>query len=728
MRRSCVGVGLALAACVGALRGAPSLERIEALFHPWLAEQVAMSPDGRYVAYTRQQGTNLTIEILELERMSRKARIVADDAREVLHSKDKEPARLRFLQWASPTRLVFAPTVETIAPSVRRLPGVPGEPPPPPLEPTVIAPVMAVDDTGKNPRTLVDADTFGVEVGTLMHSRLRMRAPQVIGFASGDRDHVLVRVQGIAARFPSPAAMEAGEPPRPPTPAEVFRVNVHTGKFESVHTEMMESFEVFYFDRTGKTRIAVEREGALRRPYLFQPANSERWRKLPEAAGAPVLRSFWRAPETYYGERAIPLAMDYDPNVLIYASNVGRDTFGVYGLNLATLQPTGLAVEHPGRDFASLATTGGTGTAIFDFWKQRLVGVRAQGMPPLRVWLDPELAAAQREVELKFPRRSVEIVDWDEGRRKFLARVTGGSEPGRLFLWQKEGAMLVELLRRAPWLPNAELHASRFIEFPAPDGTMLSAHLTLPRKPRINPPPLAICFAGGLPPMPHEEFDAEAQVLADMGFVVARLNQRGVLGHGTKRRDAARGEFARAAAADAVATIGAVAQQQAIDRKRVVVMGAGFAGYLAVWAAQVESEAFRCVVAVEPPLSLVAWVQPPADFGAGPPSFRQEVERMYLEAGKAKLHELSAFDAGKMNAAVFILNRGHRADAVAAGVAQLRGQLKRRGLSHEVVEIGDDYVLGLPGARLKAYRALEEFFNLNLYNPNVKIGPTRVVR
>ena len=86
----------------------------------------------------------------------------------------------------------------------------------------------------------------------------------------------------------------------------------------------------------------------------------------------------------------------------------------------------------------------------------------------------------------------------------------------------------------------------------------------------------------------------------------------------------------------------------------------------------------------------------------------------------------------ELNAAVFVATRGDRfSDAdttIATGVAQLRSQLKRRDIPCVTVEFNTDFVQGLPAARARLYRELEEFFNLHLYNYDVTIGPTRVVR
>ena len=116
------------------------------------------------------------------------------------------------------------------------------------------------------------------------------------------------------------------------------------------------------------------------------------------------------------------------------------------------------------------------------------------------IWVDPELASLQRNLEEKFPGRSVIILQWNERRTRFLVQVTGGSDLGRVYAYERADDLLVELMRRAPWLGAAELHESKFISFDGPGGSLLTGYLTLPRAPRINPPPLIIGFASGIPP------------------------------------------------------------------------------------------------------------------------------------------------------------------------------------------------------------------------------------
>jgi dienelactone hydrolase len=711
-----------------------SEKRVESLFRPSSGERTALSPDGKFMAYTQHIPGELLIIVLDLERRVVTARISADEDRPILHSKEKRRARLRYLEWADERRLVFAPDIEVIGPPVKA-------PSPdvfllssaeeggtryqmPPLEPTVIAPIMAVDADGKNPLLLADPKTFQTmrnDPGAAdIPVRMRTVPPVIRGFAAGDRAHLLVEIQGLVTYGPAAENI----------PTVLYRVHVRTGKITEAHSEP--GTGRIAYDLNGRPRLARERTAGLGSTFLFRASESGRWLKLPEPPGADPTAGFTVIPGNYFGERAIPLGFDADPDVMIYASNVGRDTFGVYGFNLKTRTRTALSLEHPARDLVALDMTAAEDALIFDRHRNTFAGVRVPGSLPLTVWVDAELGGVQRAAEAKFPSRSVELRDWNEARTHFLVQVTGGGDPGRTFQFQRAEDLMIELMRSARWLPNAELHETRAIEFAGPEGSKLTGFLTLPRAPRLSPTPLVVWFAPGLPPRPHAEFDAQAQVLADMGFVVCRLNQRGVSGYGARARDALRRDPDGAPAADALAAIEWIAARHRIDRKRVATMGEGLAGYFALRTAQVQPQAFRCAVVFEPVLNVASLVQPPPDVSSRP-TFAREVNRVFLEGRGAKVRELSvSAHADELTAAVFVALRGDRfsdADATtAAGVAHLRSQLARRDVPCVTVEFNTDFVQGLPAARARLYRELEEFFNLHLYNYDVKIGPTRVVR
>jgi dipeptidyl aminopeptidase/acylaminoacyl peptidase len=696
----------AINTCVGA---SISNDLIARLYQPLQAEHVALSPDGERLAYTRNERGELAIYIMAVGQTDRKIRISVEPDRDVAFSRERAPARLRFLRWASGKQLVFASTPSSNG--VRTL-----------------APIHVVNVDGTAVKTLVTEEDFAIGSAT--------RRTRILGFRPGNRNALLVEAMGRPT-----------QPPQPVIPTSLFSVDVQTGKFIALTEEY--SGGRYLYDQAGRARVLyMHPHRAEERTFLYQGAGSwTRWVTIDERWGGELTKSFGVSVDNYYGERAFPLGFGSDPNVLYYASNVGRDTFAIYALDVESKRPIDCLIEDPRVDLTTLEP-GEAGGLVFDELRGDLLGVRATGVVAFTRWLDAELSDLQREMEHKFPQRTVEILQWDDTRTRFLLRVTGGIEPGRYHVFLREENVLAEVVRSAPWLRNSELNAGTPFSFSTAGGTHLTGYLTFPRNPRLKPPPLIIMFSDGLIDRARPGFDRDAQILSSMGFVVVRLNHRGGGGFGLAHRSAIRAAMDKVPVEDAVAAIEWIAQRHGIDRQRIAVFGRGLGGYLALRALQLQPDAFRCAIAMQAPIDPEAWLQPPSDnFGITveetpvirtgprsiPPSpsinFAQEAQRRFFESGKSRFGGDSVLrTVDRVSKPMMLIVDPPRDRVIAAQNATLRAALKRRGHATDYMEVESGFDQDLPATRAKVFRRIEEFFNLNLYDYNVRVGPTKEIK
>jgi dipeptidyl aminopeptidase/acylaminoacyl peptidase len=701
-------------------------ERVAALYRPLQAEAVALSPDGAHVAFTRHERDELVIYLMAVEKTEPKFKIIVEGDRPVAFSKERAPARLRFLRWASPTRVVFAPTPYNNG--VR-----------------YVAPIMAANLDGTEAKTLVTQDDFDVSVepafmsdGSPLPPRPPITRPtRIVGFEAGNRNALLVEALGHITW-----------PPLPVVPTGLFSVNVHTGKMTPVSEEPGDGR--YLYDRIGRARVVYrEPELAHKRTFAYQGVGTwSRWTEMNEAWGGPLAGSFVVSVENYFGERAFPVGFGSDPDRLYYASSIGRDTLALYALDVRTKQRVDFALEDPHVDLLPLDPAVARGALVFDELRGDLLGVRALGLEPFTHWIDADFARLQQELERKFPQRTVEIVEWSDTRTRFLIRVTGGIEPGRYHVFLQPENVLVEVERRAPWLRNTDLHPGATCEFDTPEGVHLTGYLTFPRQSRINPPPVVVVFSAAPTTRAWPGFDREAQLLADMGFIVMRLNHRGTAGFGVKHRNAVRSAIDRAPVDDALAAIEWLARHYAIDRRRVATFGHGLGGYLAVRALQLEPDAFRCGIAIQAPLDPNRWLQPPVD-DAGltlastptirmgpqpmrrprPINFLKEAQLAFFTVGSSSLAQASALrSANQVTKPVMLIVDPPQDRLIDAQNDELRSKLKRAGTAVDYLEVDSGFAERLPGAQAKVFRRIEEFFNLNVYDYNVKVGPAKEVK
>ncbi|MDO8543324.1 MAG: prolyl oligopeptidase family serine peptidase [Opitutaceae bacterium] len=370
---------------------------------------------------------------------------------------------------------------------------------------------------------------------------------------------------------------------------------------------------------------------------------------------------------------------------------------------------------------------------VFDWYRLKVVGERKDAVRPTTAWRDDELGRVQRELELKFPRRVVEILDWSETRARVLFRVTGGSDPGRIFVFQRPEDLALEILRRAPWLNASKLNDTRFFEFDAPDGARLSGYLTWPKKTRRHPPPLLVVFPSGFPGRAQPAFDPEAQVFADLGFVVARLNHRGVAGVRAEDLTALRTAVDRVSVDDVRVAIEWLAQRfgdRPFDRKRVAALGRGFGGYLAVRALQLQPDVFRGAIAIDAPMDLRPWLQPRQTTGRSAPGAMavRDIPAALIDHERADWKNLSVLDqAEALTNPVLLLVESTRSPAIDVSTAELRAKLHAFGRMPDYIELDPGFTAARPASRAAVYRRIEEFLNLHLDNSAVKIGPAKEV-
>lgn len=343
---------------------------------------------------------------------------------------------------------------------------------------------------------------------------------------------------------------------------------------------------------------------------------------------------------------------------------------------------------------------------VFDWYRLKPVGEHTGDARQTTLWRDDELARVQRELEVKFPHRVVELLDWNETRTRMLARVTGGSDAGRIFVWHKPEDIVDEVLQCAPWL-GTKLNPTRFFECAASDGAKLSGYVTWPTAPAGTPPPLLVMFPSGFPGHGQPAFDPEAQVFADLGFAVVRLNHRCVAGVFAKDLPALRAGVDRVTVQDARTVIDWLATRQParpVDRTRVVAFGRGFGGYLAVRARQIEPSVFQAGIALDAPLELRAWLQGMPSEGGGdiPPAVAAQPGVDWK-----KLSALAAADAP--TTPVFLLVEPGRNAAVDAATSEWRARGAALGRPGDFLALDPGFAAARPAARASVYRAMGDF-------------------
>ena len=183
------------------------------------------------------------------------------------------------------------------------------------------------------------------------------------------------------------------------------------------------------------------------------------------------------------------------------------------------------------------------------------------------------------------------------------------SEPPSFLLQSTQGGKGGEprvLFEQPDVAPDAlDLQVPELISVPAADGTGLYGALYRPESAGDEPPPLIVAVYGG----PHAQtvldawgltVDLRAQHLAQRGFLVLKLDNRGMASRGLAFEAHLHRGMGTVEVEDQSAAVDHLAAQGLIDPQRVGVYGWSYGGYMTVMAMLREPERYKVGVAGAP--------------------------------------------------------------------------------------------------------------------------------
>lgn len=185
--------------------------------------------------------------------------------------------------------------------------------------------------------------------------------------------------------------------------------------------------------------------------------------------------------------------------------------------------------------------------------------------------------------------------------KKLLIRAGSDTDPGRYYVYDVVGRKLHELALARPALENVGLSSVKAMTYPAQDGTLIPAYLTLP---------LGKASAKGLPAivMPHGGpsardvwgFDWLAQAFANHGYAVIQPNYRGSAGYGDQWLMQNGFKSWRTSVGDVIDAGKWLVKEGIADPKQLAILGWSYGGYAALQSNVLDPHLFKAVVAIAP--------------------------------------------------------------------------------------------------------------------------------
>ena len=205
-------------------------------------------------------------------------------------------------------------------------------------------------------------------------------------------------------------------------------------------------------------------------------------------------------------------------------------------------------------------------------------------------------ARLYRSLEKAFPGHAVAVTSTTRDGKLALLKVWSDRNNGDFYLFDTVAKHADLLYSRREWFLPVNVPSSRAIQVQASDGMTLHGYLTLPLE-KDKPLPMVVLPHGGpFDVFDRWEFDDDAQMLAEAGYAVLRLNFRGSGNYGRDYLHAGAREWGKRMQDDlADATRWAIAQQIA-DPSRICIYGASYGGYAALMGVAKEAALYKCAV------------------------------------------------------------------------------------------------------------------------------------
>jgi len=518
---------------------------------------MTLSPDGKAVAYRAPiQGAGSALYTLSLAEGARPKLVLAVDGK---------PERLGHCFWVANDRLVCYVLANLMDPAY----GV-----------MAFSRVIAVNSDGTNIKLLSNRDTahtVGVQTngGWIIDS-----------LPAEDGAVLMTRVYLPENHIGSHLGNDARG-------LAVDRIDTRT--LAAKHFEpAREDAETYITDGRGAVRIIGlgQRIGASTTlqwsdvtEYLYRASGSADWHKLSE----------YNSPARVGFE---PEAVDPERNVAIGFKKLdGR--MAAYAVSLDGTLTEQLLYANPNVDVDRLMRIGRQG---------RVVGVSYATDRRYSVYFDPQIKQLVASLGKALPQQPiVEVVDSSNDENILLIFAGSDSDPGVYYLFDKKSRRLQTFLVVRSELEGVKLANVKPITYPAADGVMVPAYLTLPP---------GVTTAKGLPAivLPHGGpeardqwgFDWLSQFYASRGFVVLQPEFRGSAGYGDAWFQQNGFKSWKTAIGDVLAAGHWLVDQGVADPQKIGILGWSYGGYAALQSAVVEPGFFKAVVAIAPVTDLAA--------------------------------------------------------------------------------------------------------------------------
>ena len=210
-------------------------------------------------------------------------------------------------------------------------------------------------------------------------------------------------------------------------------------------------------------------------------------------------------------------------------------------------------------------------------------------------FLDSKLKADFESINREVP-GFIELVSRDNGDEKWIVAIQRSDALASYYAFDRKTKKLTKMFDSNPDILRFARAPKKALVIKARDGLEMVSYLTTP--PGMDPKklPLVLLIHGGPWTRDSDDYDQEAQFLANRGYAVLQANYRGSTGFGIKFFNAGNLQVGLGMVEDVFDAVRWAVDQGIADPKRVAAMGGSMGGFATLRALEMRPDLFACGV------------------------------------------------------------------------------------------------------------------------------------
>jgi dipeptidyl aminopeptidase/acylaminoacyl peptidase len=401
------------------------------------------------------------------------------------------------------------------------------------------------------------------------------------------------RIARILPKEPGKVLIEEGtavadatgvDPAQARRPRSYYKFDLNTGA-RSLVLKGSEKYPNAIFDSDANPRFTEGQDGT-NSVYYYRGPDDSAWKEFGEKYDSAKHENLYRILSGLHGFQGVD---GEDPTKGYITDNRGEDKVGLYEFDFKTGKIGKKIYSNPDADVLgvqrhSMRWAGNT----------KVVAALYSGAKVERHWFDIEEKALYEAIEKQISNaHQVSITSRSRDGNIMIAYNTGPKDPGSY--WFVKNGKAVKLASENPGVKSADLNDVEFIKYPARDGKIIPAYVTIPKG---KPPfPLVVIPHGGPAVNEIVGYDEWGQFLANAGYMVLQPQYRMSTGWGQAHFDSAYGQHGLAMQDDKDDGALYLVKEGLVDKNRMAMFGWSYGGYAALVATQRDNNIYQCAIA-----------------------------------------------------------------------------------------------------------------------------------